>query len=419
MSSTVGRAVQGQDVARPIAAAGPARRLDWLDAVRGIALLGVILVHTSEYAAPASAELAGVLAHSPLDLWVERIVHVFIAEKAQTLFTVMFGISFAIQIGRLTNDTDPARARSIYLRRLVGLLLIAAVDVVVLPTSDILNYYALAGFALLLAARWRLRTLLTVGLLLALLARPTQQLLSNLAAGAGADPGPVVGNIGLPVIAQSGSYLQITLAHWHSLWFVEHLWFGLLGFLPYVFGRFLIGVAFVRTGLAIRPAEHRRALCLLAVAGVPLGLALSLSGRFGHGSDAAAAAVLYLMQAGTLILALGYLALLLAASLVPAGRAALAFFVPVGRMALTNYLLQAVFNSFVFFGFGLGLIGRLGAAACASLALGLFTLQCAASRWWLAHHPHGPVEWLWRAWTYRTRPAWRADPRAAAPVRIS
>jgi uncharacterized protein len=408
MSSAVGRAVPAQDVGGPVVAVGPAPRLDWLDAIRGLALLGVILVHTSEYAAPATTDLAGVLAHSPLDRWVERLVHVFIAEKAQTLFTVMFGISFAIQIGRLTDDTNPARARSIYLRRLVGLLLIAAVDVVVLPTSDILNYYALAGFALLLAAHWRLRTLLTVGLLLTLLAQPTEQLLSAASSGTAASLGPVVGNIGLPTIMQTGSYLEITRAHWHSLWFVEHLSFGLLGFLPYVFGRFLLGVAFVRTGLAIRPAEHQRALLLLGVAGLPLGLALTLSTWLSRGSDGATtAATLYLVQAGTLMLALGYLALLLAASLVPAGRVALAVVAPVGRMALTNYLLQAVFNSFVFFGFGLGLIGRLGAAACASLAIAFFTLQCAASRWWLAQHRHGPVEWLWRAWTYRTRPAWR------------
>ncbi len=409
MSSTVSGAAQTKGVARTVTATAPRRRLEWLDAIRGLALLGVILVHTNEYAAASGVALDHVLAHSAMDVWVDRIVRVFLAEKAQTLFTIMFGISFAIQIGRLTMDSDPAQARSIYLRRLVGLLFIAAIDVLVLPTSDILNYYALAGFALLLTVNWKASTLLTVGTLLALLARPTEQLLAGLASGAAHGSGAVVGNIGLPEIAQTGSYLDVTLAHWHSLWFVDHLSFGLLGFLPYVFGRFLIGVALVRTGVATQPADHQRTLYRIAVVALPLGLVLSLSSWLGRsGGSATAAAVLYLVQAGTYCLALGYLALLLQASLRPAGRAALALFAPVGRMALTNYLLQAVFNSVVFFGFGLGMIGRLGAATCAVLAFVFFTAQCAASHWWLARYRHGPVEWLWRAWTYRRRPAWRS-----------
>jgi uncharacterized protein len=407
MSSAVTAAAASED-ARTGTATSPRDRLEWLDAIRGLALFGVILVHTNEYAAASGVAFDQVLAHSPLDVWVDRIVRVFLAEKAQTLFTIMFGISFAIQMGRLTTDSDPLRARSIYLRRLVGLLVIAAVDVFVLPTSDILNYYALAGFALLLTVNWQASTLLIVGTLLALLARPTEQLLAGLATGAVHGSGAVVGNIGLPEIARTGSYLDVTLAHWHSLWFVDHLSFGLLGFLPYVFGRFLIGVALVRTGVATQPADHQRMLYSVALVGLPLGLVLSLSSWLARGGGGATgAAVLYLVQSGTYCLALAYLALLLQASLLPAGRAALALFAPVGRMALTNYLLQAVFNSFVFFGFGLGMIGRLGAATCAVLALAFFTAQCAASHWWLARYRYGPVEWLWRAWTYRQRPAWR------------
>jgi uncharacterized protein len=76
-------------------------------------------------------------------------------------------------------------------------------------------------------------------------------------------------------------------------------------------------------------------------------------------------------------------------------------------MAVSNYLAFALFNSLFFFGFGLGLLGRVGSAACVAIALAFFGFQCVLSAWWLRRFQYGPVEWLWRAWTYRRWPAWR------------
>ena len=61
----------------------------------------------------------------------------------------------------------------------------------------------------------------------------------------------------------------------------------------------------------------------------------------------------------------------------------------------------------LFFGFGLALMGRAGATACLAISVVIFVLQAAASRWWLAHYNFGPMEWLWRWWTYSGRPLLR------------
>ncbi len=394
------------------------RRLAWLDAIRGLALFGVILVHTNEYAAATGIALDSVLAHSSLDIWVDRVVRIFFAEKAQTLFSIMFGISFALQFQSLRASYGAASARTVCLRRLTGLLFIGVVDMLMLPTSDILNYYAIAGFLLLATTEWRPSTMLVVGSLLTLVARPTEQLLSDYLLPAGATLGEVVANGGLPQINQVGTYAEITVTHWHSLWFVDHMSFGLLGFLPYVLGRFLLGSAFLRSGVVTCPHTHASLLYALALIGVPAGLLLTLSTlllRTSLGSlSMLPALTTYLVQTGTLALALGYLAALHLAWFARFGRAVMKLVAPVGRMALTNYLLQGVFNSLVFFGFGLGLMGRLGSAACALLGLTFFLAQCGISHWWLARHVYGPVEWLWRAWTYRMRPAWRRRTRPRA-----
>ena len=103
----------------------------------------------------------------------------------------------------------------------------------------------------------------------------------------------------------------------------------------------------------------------------------------------------------------GYVALFMVLWHFAVVRRALAWLAPTGRMALTNYLSQTAICYLLFFGFGLALMGRVGATACLAISLAIFVLQAAASRWWLARFNFGPMEWLWRWWTYSGRPPLR------------
>ncbi|MGB7540847.1 MAG: DUF418 domain-containing protein [Burkholderiales bacterium] len=402
-------------------------RIHLLDALRGFALLGVLLVHTNELAAitPAAGGRSGLLSNVALDLWAERFVRVFVFWKAQTLFTVMFGISFAIQMARLeSRETD---AGSVYRRRLLGLLVIGLLNVALLPAvNDILVFYALGGFVLMFMRAWETRALVGVGLLLALAVMPAASVVMG-APGLGyprpVSPVGALGNVDLLAVNQKGSYWEIIQYHWLSVWFVSHIEWGLLTFLPFVIGRFMIGIAVLRTGLLTEPRRHRHALTWGAATGLPLGILLTVSPWIVRSAEDAGwipdphawhTLALFLEQAGTLLLAAAYAALFALAWQAAPLRRLLSVFEPVGQTAVTNYLLQSVFNSLVFFGFGLGLFGRLGSALCLSVALGFFPLQCLISHLWLRTFQFGPVEWLWRAWTYRKRPAWRrAQPTAA------
>jgi uncharacterized protein len=84
----------------------------------------------------------------------------------------------------------------------------------------------------------------------------------------------------------------------------------------------------------------------------------------------------------------------------PAARRALLVLAPLGRMPLTTYLSQSVVITFVFYGWGLGLTGQLGTAACLGLCVAVFAAQIAIARLWLARFRFGPAEWLWRTLTY-------------------
>ncbi|MCX8115156.1 MAG: DUF418 domain-containing protein [Burkholderiaceae bacterium] len=392
-----------------------------LDAIRGVALLGVLLVHTNEFAARTGTLVSGVLLWPWLDRWVDYFVLVLLSGKAQTLFTVMFGISFAIQMERLHAHYG-SDAQRIYARRLVGLLAIAAANLILLPIGDILHEYALAGFFLLLTWRWSATAMIAAGLLLSIAARPSARALlfpivpvhlDSAAAGAA----PAVANAGLDSVNQTGSYVEIITHHLGTVWFVDNLAWGLLGLLPYVFGRFLLGTALVRTGVVTSPDRHRALLRWLAWLGIPLGIGLPVAAWTARSAEPTLdlsiaqllqVATTYAVHAGTVVLGVAYLAAMLLAWSHRPLRSALAVFAPVGRMAVTNYLALATFNSFVFFGFGLQLLGRIGSAACFGIALVFFAVQIAFSTWWLRRFRFGPVEWLWRAWTYRRWPAWRS-----------
>jgi uncharacterized protein len=109
---------------------------------------------------------------------------------------------------------------------------------------------------------------------------------------------------------------------------------------------------------------------------------------------------------GSLVLALGYGGAVVAVFDQPRAsraKAALAALAPLGRMALTSYLTQSIVLSAIFYGWGLGLFGRLGEAHAAAIGITIFVVQIAISAAWLRRYRFGPVEWLWRSFTYGAR----------------
>jgi uncharacterized protein len=99
-------------------------------------------------------------------------------------------------------------------------------------------------------------------------------------------------------------------------------------------------------------------------------------------------------------LSLGYAATIVLLWQQTAWRERLMPFSYVGRMALTNYLLQSLIFTTVFYSYGLGLYGRSGPLVDVPLAIVVYGLQIPFSMWWLKEHRYGPMEWVWRRLTY-------------------
>jgi uncharacterized protein len=121
---------------------------------------------------------------------------------------------------------------------------------------------------------------------------------------------------------------------------------------------------------------------------------------------------------GAPLLALGYVSALCLLYLRPAWSARLRILAPVGQMALSNYLLQSIVCTLIFYSYGLGLFGRVGEALGIVLTVAIYLAQIPLSHWWMKRFKYGPAEWLWRSLTYGKAQPMRRGSIAAGDSRM-
>jgi uncharacterized protein len=428
-------------VVEPLAPVAAAERMPVLDVVRGFALLGIFLMNVEFFSRPLQdVNSPGIdPALHGLDYAADAAIFFLVQNKFWTLFSLLFGMGFAVMIDRAHRAGRPFVA--MYLRRSLALLGIGLVHALLIWSGDILVSYAI-GAGVLLAARAIRRAIVgedappmaprrlaawgtvSFGLVLAVLF--AIGLAGSLQAELPSSPGDTAAESKAAaeraqvreraVLAYTeGTYAEATAQRGFDT--AEQLG-SLPLFLPFLLGMFLFGAAVLRSGIAEHPAEHRDALRRMRNIGLPVGLAIMAlstwlgtgpptSGRFTLGP---AVQVITYMVAG-LVLALAYGATVVLALEGRAGDWLREWLAPAGRMALTNYLAQSVVGTLVFYGYGLGQWGHVGRFAQVGLVLAVFALQVLLSRWWLARFRFGPAEWVWRALTYAQLPPMR---RAAA-----
>jgi uncharacterized protein len=163
------------------------------------------------------------------------------------------------------------------------------------------------------------------------------------------------------------------------------------------------GMAAWRSGILRQPEKHRGKLLIALAVGLTLGVAPAATKLWATLSGNVAWPVLPEANFATPILvALAYTSAILL-WLKPNRASSFPPFAAAGQMALTNYLLQSIALGFVFYGYGLGLFGQIGATSAAAIGLALYTAQVHFSRIWLGRFRFGPFEWLWRSLTYGQR----------------
>lgn len=378
----------------------PDERVEAIDAVRGAALFGVLVVNLVDaFRVSFVSQIVLSEVHEGLDRWASLLVRYLLTGKAVALFAFLFGLGLAVQWER---RRAAGEGRYRLARRLVVLGAFGLIHLLFIWNGDILTQYALAGLMLLPLVAAGDRTLVNwLGAFLAM----------HLVL-------PIVGVVFWPDldtlrrlleqanrIYSSGTWTEARIHSWVE-WLVMLPMFA--STLPETLFLFVAGMLAWRRGLFQRPHEHRRLLVRLALVGLGVGALMTTLGadsRWVRDGDIGSALLQILAASlSPLVLAMGYGAGLLLVFSAPRGQPLLRFLAPVGRMAFTNYILQSVVFSLVFYGYGLALFNRMGPAAALALGITVFLLQVAFSHAWLARHRYGPLEWLWRTLTYGRLP---------------
>jgi len=389
-------------------------RIDLLDALRGFALLGILLVNIRAWSGwfmLSDIERNALAGGADGTWWYNFLIVALFEGKFYTIFSFLFGLGFALQLSRL--QKRGLEGVAIFRRRLLILLGFGLLHMSLLWEGDILALYALLGLLLPLFWNWSDRKLLTAALLLILLPIPGFALLHAL--GIKPDLGLMAVGDRL-FIALGGDLAQdktwLLREDWRSFfaWNLSGPPFRFGGFfeswrIPKVLAIMLIGLWAGRRLVAGQLIADRKLLTRVMLAGLAIGIPVNVvyglvgglgQEEFGRGF---AATVLYAI--GVVPLGLAYAAGF--ALLWRSGGAVLAQFAPPGRMALTNYLAHSLVGIVIFYGVGLGFYRSIGPWAFSGIALLIFALQVILSRLWLQRFAQGPLEAIWRRLTYARR----------------
>lgn len=377
---------------RPVA---PGERIFALDVLRGFAMFGVLIAYCMWSLGSAPEET-----YTRLDWILEAAGQIVVDGKFYTILAFLFGLGFSIQLGRAVNDRDAVR---VYSRRLSALALIGLVHSLLLRNGDILLPYALTGFLLIPLRRspdWVL--LLVAGI--ALLIPPATRAALD-AAGVAMPRRPDLANA--PYLVENAAWVR----YWWQM--IPFTW-------PMNLDLFLFGLLAGRHRLLTNLAADTRTLTATLMVGLVAGTGFLFLLRMQPAQDGAGAllgstAVYLSYHFHCWGISSVYVAALLLALRTPGANAALSGLAAVGRLALTNYLLQAgiiVPLCLVF-----GWFDHFTPSTALLLAMGVFILiQLPFSILWLRRYQFGPAEWVWRRLAYGRMPPLRQRVKDYAPI---
>jgi uncharacterized protein len=369
-------------------------RIAALDAIRGLAVLGILAVNAEAFGGPIEAlhdMEAWPFPHEGATALSYWIVDVFFREKFITLFSMLFGVSVFL-VGGERGDAVKSRLLRRRLAVLFGLAMLHGFGV---WWGDILSLYAATGAVMFFCRSWRPRTLMITGL--ALFGAMTALLLPFGAADAASEPdksADVAAAIATATASWAGaydvnvrSYVQMLGGYPWALWPTLSL--------------MMIGLALFKSGFFAGRSTTRRCQAVLGAGATALVVQAVLSWREVillqpiAGGDVASGVL-------APVIALGYAAgviLLLRSRAAPV----LAPVAAAGRMAFTNYLAQSLIMTTLFYGGRFALMGQVDRPGLWAIVIAVWAVQLAWSSWWLARFQYGPCEWAWRCLTLGRR----------------
>lgn len=371
------------------------QRIHLIDGLRGLSLFGILLANLLifQYGMFGKDSIT-TFSLSSLDTGVYQFLKIFIENSFMPIFTFLFGYAMIKMAEGI--ERNGAKVKRHFVRRFVLLLAIGLLHGSFLWEGDILSSYGLMGFFLLLFLNRKKKTLLIWGIILFVLT-------SALPYGQLEEPIEDLERMATYItntndVYANGTYTEImthrineTPQNMSGLEVVIVLLFTPLALAPL----FLFGMYAARANHFSNPIAERNKYKIGTAILLPLGLLLKSVGTLTPENDW----TYIFLGIGGPLLALGYICAFAYAYTRFSESMMMRAFENVGKLSLTNYLLQTVICTFVFYGYGLGQFGKLGVLYSIVLGLVIFGVQCVLSYWYLKYFRRGPLEFILRMWT--------------------
>ncbi|MFZ3589146.1 DUF418 domain-containing protein [Bacillus sp. DJP31] len=372
-------------------------RIHSIDVIRGFAILGIFLVNMSSFHSPAMYEGSN-LKLTTLDTWVTNFIDIFAQASFYTLFSFLFGFGMVIFLDRAKERGQSYK--TLFIRRLLILFLFGITHAFLIWHGDILVTYSLIGFILLLFYGARAKVLLTTGLSILLVPAILLSALAIMTSFFMPDQEIVPRDEAL--VAESiqnykyGSFLEITTQRMNDYFYVNNLenaLFLIVSILPL----FLLGAYVAKQKWFSEVKTHKKAIRTMWLISLLIGIPSKLLPYFtskNFGTEYFQGSI------GGPALALFYATSIVLLMDTQIWKRILKPFSFVGKLSLTNYLLQSIICTTLFYSYGFGFYGEVSHVQGLLLTIGIFFIQVFGSYLWLKNFQYGPMEWLWRSLTY-------------------
>ena len=391
-------------------------RSDILDVLRGFALFGVLMDNLFGFTGWGFLTDSGreALSTWPADGLVGLLEFTFINGKFYSLFSLLFGIGFSIILIR--NEQKGINPLKIFYRRLFILLLIGAAHLFLLWEGDILFLYAFLGLFLPLFRKCSDKTLLilSVSLILAPILIDIIKILLDTRTGAFLEKiaEEINNKTGLPNDDSFAQYLYKDGSGWQewrnwqaSGFLYRYSYIIESNRIPKVLGMFLLGFYAGRKMMYMQLESYVRLFKQLRrwgfIIGIPSALATTYFELFYKHIPEPVGIFHTIFYATSVVpLSLAYVSVICLHWIKKKGNSKLKVLAPMGRMALTNYLMQTILAITIYYGVGFGLGGSIGPVLFVPIGMAVYTFQILYSNLWFKYFNYGPFEWIWRMLTY-------------------
>ncbi|MGM0377256.1 MAG: DUF418 domain-containing protein [Bacteroidota bacterium] len=396
---------------------GARDRIVILDVLRGFALLGILMVNMQWMNAPVAVSFSSVsLWQSCPDQIADFLIRAFFESKFYVLFSMLFGYGFWLFLQKPA--ASPEQALRVYVWRLVLLFFFGAAHVLLLWAGDILVWYALLGLLFVLfrkvsdkgILKWAVGILL-IPVVLTLFLTLMIELAMNIPEAAGEIEAAFEEQETKMVAFISRALETYQFGSFSEIFKIRMEEYGLLVpaaffFYPNVLAMFLVGMFAARKGylnnIEANQRFFRKLLRIGLLVGIPLNIIYGLIAVNIPENEMSMWQVLSVLLTAFAapLLTLGYVSAIVLAFFRGMFLKLFLWLAPVGRMALTNYLMHSIVAAILFHSYGLGLYGQVSLWQGMILTIVIFALQIPFSNIWLRHFRFGPFEWLWRSLTY-------------------